>query len=126
MVELKVCKFGNSLGVVLPKEVIHRLRTEDGEKLFLIEAAEGGYRLTPHDPREEDEEGRRHHGPLSQHTACPGKVRRKEPVWIEQRDVLAIHDQLLAAYGGLPGLRDEASAICSGSTPPASCLCPRF
>ena len=34
MVELKVRKFGNSLGVVLPKEVIHRLRTEDGETTF--------------------------------------------------------------------------------------------
>ncbi len=50
MVELKVRKFGNSLGVVLPREVIHRLGTKDGEKLFLIEAAEGGYRLTPYDP----------------------------------------------------------------------------
>ena len=29
--ELKVRKFGNSLGVVLPEEVIHRLRTDDGE-----------------------------------------------------------------------------------------------
>jgi len=50
MVELKVRKFGNSLGVVLPKEVINRLRTNDGERLFLIEAAEGSYRLTPYDP----------------------------------------------------------------------------
>jgi putative addiction module antidote len=50
MVELKVRKFGNSLGVVLPKEVINRLRTDDGERLFLVEAAEGGYRLTPYDP----------------------------------------------------------------------------
>lgn len=50
LVELKVRKFGNSLGVVLPKEVIHRLQTDDGERLFLIEAAEGGYRLTPYDP----------------------------------------------------------------------------
>ena len=32
------------------REVIHRLRTEDGERLFLIEDAEGGYRLTPYDP----------------------------------------------------------------------------
>lgn len=38
MVELKVRKFENSLGVVLPKEVINRLRTGDGEPLFLIEA----------------------------------------------------------------------------------------
>ena len=50
MVELKVRKFGNSLGVVLPKEAINRLRTGDGELLFLIEAADGGYRLTPYDP----------------------------------------------------------------------------
>lgn len=50
MVELKVRKFGNSLGVVLPKEVIHRLQTGDGERLFLIEGTEGDYRLTPYDP----------------------------------------------------------------------------
>jgi putative addiction module antidote len=50
MVELKVRKFGNSLGVVLPKEVINRLRASDGEKLFLIESADGDYRLTPYDP----------------------------------------------------------------------------
>jgi antitoxin component of MazEF toxin-antitoxin module len=30
VVELKVRKFGNSLGVVLPKEVINRLHTADG------------------------------------------------------------------------------------------------
>lgn len=50
MVELIVRKFGNSLGVVLPKEVINRLRTGDGEPLFLIEGPEGGYHLTPYDP----------------------------------------------------------------------------
>ena len=50
MVELKVRKFGNSLGVVLPKEVVQRLQTGDGEPLFLLEAPDGGYRLTPYDP----------------------------------------------------------------------------
>ena len=50
MVELKVRRFGNSLGVVLPKEVIQRLRTDEGGALFLIEAPEGGYQLTPYDP----------------------------------------------------------------------------
>lgn len=34
-------------------------------------------------------------------------MKRKEPIWIDERDVLAIHGQLLAAYGGSPGLRDE-------------------
>ena len=50
MVELKIRKFGNSLGVVLPKEVIKRLQTGDGERVFLIEAPDGDYRLTPYDP----------------------------------------------------------------------------
>ncbi len=50
MVELKVRKFGNSLGVILPKEVIARLRAGDGAALYLTETPEGGYRLTPYDP----------------------------------------------------------------------------
>jgi hypothetical protein len=36
MIELKVRNFGNSLGVVLPKEVLNRLHTADGEALFLM------------------------------------------------------------------------------------------
>jgi putative addiction module antidote len=50
MVELKIRRFGNSLGVVLPKEVINRLQTSEGEKVFLIETGDGDYRLTPYDP----------------------------------------------------------------------------
>jgi putative addiction module antidote len=54
MVELKVRKFGNSLGVVLPKEVISRLHTGDGQHLYLIEAPDGGYLITPYDPSFEE------------------------------------------------------------------------
>ena len=50
MLELKVRKFGNSLGVVLPKEALNRLGAADGERLFLIEAPDGTYQLTPYDP----------------------------------------------------------------------------
>ena len=50
MVELKVRKIGNSLGVVLPKEVVSRLKTRDGAALYMVETPEGGYRLTPFDP----------------------------------------------------------------------------
>jgi putative addiction module antidote len=50
MVELKLRKFGNSLGVVLPKEVVARLNAEEGERLYLTEAPEGGYRLARLDP----------------------------------------------------------------------------
>jgi len=34
-------------------------------------------------------------------------VKKKEPLWIEERDALAIHDRLLAIYGGATGLRDR-------------------
>jgi putative addiction module antidote len=50
MVELKVRKIGNSLGVVLPREAISRLRADEGERLFLIEGPNGTYQLTPYDP----------------------------------------------------------------------------
>jgi death-on-curing protein len=36
----------------------------------------------------------------------PKRPKRKEPLWIETRDVLAIHDRLLALHGGALGLRD--------------------
>ena len=35
------------------------------------------------------------------------EVKRKEPLWIEVRDALAIHDRLLALHGGAMGLRDQ-------------------
>ncbi len=34
-------------------------------------------------------------------------MKTRKPIWIEERDVLAIHDRLLAAHGGSPGLRDK-------------------
>ena len=55
MVELKVRKFGNSLGVILPKEVLQRLNAAEGDRLLLIEAPEGTYQLTPWDPEFEEQ-----------------------------------------------------------------------
>lgn len=34
-------------------------------------------------------------------------MKKKEPIWIETRDAVAIHDRLLALYGGATGLRDR-------------------
>lgn len=50
MVSLKIRKVGNSLGLVLPKEVINRLRTGEGKDVFLIEGPNNTYRITPFDP----------------------------------------------------------------------------
>jgi putative addiction module antidote len=48
MTALKVRKIGNSVGVVLPREVLARLRVEPGDKLFLTETA-SGVELSPFD-----------------------------------------------------------------------------
>ena len=31
----------------------------------------------------------------------------KQPVWIDERDALALHDRLLALHGGASGVRDQ-------------------
>jgi len=31
----------------------------------------------------------------------------REPVWIDSRDALALHDRLLAVHGGIGGVRDD-------------------
>jgi putative addiction module antidote len=50
----KVMKVGNSLGLILPKDVLARLNVTAGDSLFLIEGP-GGYRLTPYDPEFEEQ-----------------------------------------------------------------------
>ena len=54
MVALKLTQIGNSVGVILPKEVLARLKLEKGQSVFLTESSEG-YILTPYDPALEEE-----------------------------------------------------------------------
>jgi putative addiction module antidote len=54
MVKLKVTTVGSSAGVVLPKEVLNRLKVEKGDTLFLTESPEG-FRITPYDPEFEED-----------------------------------------------------------------------
>ncbi len=49
MTTIKIRSIGNSLGVVLPKEMIARLRVAKGDILFVQETVDG-IRLTPYDP----------------------------------------------------------------------------
>ncbi len=49
MFSLKLTQIGNSLGLILPKEVLARLKVEKGDEIFITEAPEG-YRITPHNP----------------------------------------------------------------------------
>ncbi len=46
---VKITSVGNSAGVVLPKEVLTKLRVRKGSVLYLMET-EKGIELTPYDP----------------------------------------------------------------------------
>lgn len=48
--ELKIIAVGNSAGVLLPKELLARLRVEKGDSLYVAETPDG-IKLMPHDPQ---------------------------------------------------------------------------
>jgi putative addiction module antidote len=48
MVTLKVTRFGNSSGVILPREVLVRLRVEQGDTVYLTETP-NGFEISPYD-----------------------------------------------------------------------------
>ena len=50
---LKLTQIGNSVGVILPKDALSRLKLGKGESVFLTETNEG-YVLTPYDPALEE------------------------------------------------------------------------
>jgi len=47
--KLKITTIGNSAGVILPKELLARLRLEKGDELFALETPDG-IKLTVFDP----------------------------------------------------------------------------
>jgi len=51
---LKLTQIGNSVGVILPKAVLARLKVEKGDSLHLTDTP-GGVALTPYDPTFEEQ-----------------------------------------------------------------------
>lgn len=49
-IEVKARKIGNSIGLIVPKEVLSRMNVQEGDRVFLTEADEGGFRVTPCNP----------------------------------------------------------------------------
>lgn len=47
VVELKLRKIGNSVGVVLPKEVLNHLKIGEGDSICVTEAVDGSLRVGP-------------------------------------------------------------------------------
>ncbi|MGE0071693.1 MAG: AbrB/MazE/SpoVT family DNA-binding domain-containing protein [Thiomonas sp.] len=48
MSALKLTQIGNSVGIILPKELLARLKLEKGDTLFVTEAANGAVMLSPY------------------------------------------------------------------------------
>jgi len=47
VIELKLRKIGNSVGVVLPKEAMAKLNIAEGDSICMTDAPDGSLRLTP-------------------------------------------------------------------------------
>ena len=47
MLEVKVTTIGNSMGIVLPKEALSKLKAEKGDVLYLVDGPDG-FTLTPY------------------------------------------------------------------------------
>jgi putative addiction module antidote len=50
VLELKLRKVGNSVGVVLPKEALARLNADEGDAVYLTDSTDGGFRITATNP----------------------------------------------------------------------------
>jgi putative addiction module antidote len=48
---VQIKKIGNSLGLILSKELISRLKLSEGDKLHIVEQTERGIKLSPYDPK---------------------------------------------------------------------------
>ena len=47
---IEIKKIGNSLGIILPKDLLAKFNLKEGDKLFPVEQPNGGLLLTPHNP----------------------------------------------------------------------------
>ena len=54
MTALKLTQIGNSVGVILPKEALARLKLVKGDTVFVTDAVDGIH-LTPYDPDMEEQ-----------------------------------------------------------------------
>jgi putative addiction module antidote len=48
---LQIKKIGNSTGLILPKELLARLKLSEGDRLHVVEQTERGIKLSPYDPK---------------------------------------------------------------------------
>ena len=103
MTALKLTSIGNSVGVMLPKELLVKLGVQKGDTLYAVRS-----RMGFGSPRRMPNSRRRWRW-RGGHEEAPGRAARvgEVTVWLSRELVLAIHDEQLAEHGGAAGVRDE-------------------
>ncbi|GAC1497334.1 MAG: hypothetical protein NVS2B1_05860 [Bradyrhizobium sp.] len=48
---IQIKKIGNSLGLILSKDILSRLKLKEGDKLHIVEQTERGIKLSPYNPK---------------------------------------------------------------------------
>jgi putative addiction module antidote len=48
---LQIRKIGNSVGLILSKDLLARLKLKEGDTLHVVEQTERGLKLSPYDPK---------------------------------------------------------------------------
>jgi putative addiction module antidote len=48
---LQIKRIGNSVGLILPKDLLARLKLKEGDKLHVVEQTERGIKLSTYDPK---------------------------------------------------------------------------
>ena len=48
---VQIRKIGNSLGLILSKELLARFKLQEGDQLYVVEQTERGIKLTPYNPK---------------------------------------------------------------------------
>lgn len=54
MLKVKVTQVGNSMGILIPKEALHKMKVSKGDILYLVESPDG-YTLTPYQQEFEEQ-----------------------------------------------------------------------
>lgn len=49
MTTLKLTQIGNSVGLILPKEILAKLNLDKGDSVYLTDVADGSVKLSPYD-----------------------------------------------------------------------------
>ena len=101
---LKLTQIGNSVGVILPKELLVKLGVGKGDTVYAIDQPDG-IRLTTADPDFEAQLAVAQKL-MKRWTDCAPRT-GEVTVWLSRQLILAIHDEQLAEHGGALGIRDE-------------------